>query len=377
MSEPGEEPAIGAVVLGMGRSGTSAVTEMLVAAGFSAGRERDLMAADRHNPRGYWENLRIWELNEEILGRLGGSWFAPPPEEAQRTARDWATARLEGALTQLVAHGDGAPVALKDPRVGVMMTLWAPIIARYLHPVLVIRDPLEIAQSLCLRDATPVPFALASWELHLTALVRHLRDRVVTVAPYRELLGSPDLPRRLVAAVAGHLTDDCARVVRPEAAGAALDPTLRRRRAAVGEQEQELTGRQLALWRMLAGLEAGDQRLRAPGELLRPNPTARACVAAEAKRLQQAEQAAARERQMAATLHECGTLAQRLEAASDATRSLTMTVTAERARAETAATAQRQAEDRLEVMQASWSWRLTAPLRAGRRRLRAPAERVP
>ena len=37
-----------------------------------------------------------------------------------------------------------------------MMPLWQPVIEGVLHPVVVIRDPVEIARSLRLRDGTPL-----------------------------------------------------------------------------------------------------------------------------------------------------------------------------------------------------------------------------
>ncbi len=73
--------AVGVVVLGMGRSGTSAVSRMFVRAGFFAGAEDDLLGAHESNPLGHFENLGIMNTNERILAELGGSWFDPPARE--------------------------------------------------------------------------------------------------------------------------------------------------------------------------------------------------------------------------------------------------------------------------------------------------------
>jgi hypothetical protein len=42
------------------------------------GPEQLLMPPDFANPKGYWEHDEIVSLNDEILGRLGGSWDNPP-----------------------------------------------------------------------------------------------------------------------------------------------------------------------------------------------------------------------------------------------------------------------------------------------------------
>lgn len=98
----------------------------------------------------------------EIISELGGTWFAPPPEELQIPLRSTVQSKLSRALAELV-RGAGAPqVVLKDPHIGVMMPLWQSVIEGVLHPVVVIREPVEIARSLASRDGAPVPFGLAS-----------------------------------------------------------------------------------------------------------------------------------------------------------------------------------------------------------------------
>jgi hypothetical protein len=76
---------VGVVVLGMGRSGTSAVARMFARAGCFAGREDELLPATEANPAGHFEHSRIVMANEWVLAGLGGSWFDPPsPESSTR-----------------------------------------------------------------------------------------------------------------------------------------------------------------------------------------------------------------------------------------------------------------------------------------------------
>src|SRR6516164_1273563 len=79
------------LVLGMHRSGTSAVTQVLALAG--AGLPENVMAGDEHNARGYFEPWRIAMLNDERLRAGGAAWddvFAFPFRPLEpRVERRW------------------------------------------------------------------------------------------------------------------------------------------------------------------------------------------------------------------------------------------------------------------------------------------------
>lgn len=64
-------------ITGMHRSGTSLVTNLLRLCGLYLGDEQDLMPATPDNQRGYWENRKFSDLNDEILAALGGTWDLP------------------------------------------------------------------------------------------------------------------------------------------------------------------------------------------------------------------------------------------------------------------------------------------------------------
>jgi hypothetical protein len=267
----------------MGRSGTSAVAGMFTRAGFFPGRDADLIPATAANPRGHFENLDIWRLNELILERLSGSWFDFPDAATQTGAQSWASPLLRAQLEELVERANGAPVVLKDPRIGVMMPLWGPLPAGRLHPVLVVRDPTEIARSLRARDQTPIAFGLAAWELHLTELLGHLQGRLVTVVPCAWLLVDRRNPVATVVAAANHIEPGLRRALRDSSAPEALVPMLRHNRSGVEDHVECLTGRQHELWRLLAQLAPGDQMLDIPIDLRAPRRRARETVRDETR----------------------------------------------------------------------------------------------
>ena len=63
------------VVLGMLRSGTSALSNVLALIG--AELPRNLMPSSERNPRGYFESQSIFALHEEMIRDIGASWFDP------------------------------------------------------------------------------------------------------------------------------------------------------------------------------------------------------------------------------------------------------------------------------------------------------------
>ena len=100
LAPPGK--AVGAAVLGMHRSGTSAVAGMLAEAGFDGGRAPDLATDDDEgNPRGSFERWSLLARHDALLRQLGASWDVPPTSEQ---------VRAHGVDPEL-ARWLGAPVA--------------------------------------------------------------------------------------------------------------------------------------------------------------------------------------------------------------------------------------------------------------------------
>jgi hypothetical protein len=60
-------------VLGMHRSGTSAVTRALNLLGMDLGLPECLVGLREDNPEGFWENLGFSEVSDEILTRQGAA----------------------------------------------------------------------------------------------------------------------------------------------------------------------------------------------------------------------------------------------------------------------------------------------------------------
>src|SRR5437899_738227 len=72
------ERPMGVFVLGMHRSGTSAVSRSVNAFGVPFGDPADAIQAAPDNPEGFGESRALVTANERLLHVLGGRWDAPP-----------------------------------------------------------------------------------------------------------------------------------------------------------------------------------------------------------------------------------------------------------------------------------------------------------
>lgn len=249
----------GVLVLGMHRSGTSAVAGLLRLLGLDLLAD-DVLPADRANPKGYWESSSLLELNDRILDALGYEWTRPPaagPTWDEDPALLELAATLRPALPERFERGGWV---WKDPRTCLTFPYW--LRATDLDPVLVLvhRDPLEVAASLATRDGIERPLGLALWERYVRHALAAAGGRPTLVTGYAELLDDPvawaESARAFLAehGVGGVRLD-------PDAVSEFVDAGLRRERSDPGRLERELGPQQLELARTLEGLNAAHRAL--------------------------------------------------------------------------------------------------------------------
>ena len=156
---------VAVLVAGMHRSGTSALTRMLVGLGCDA--PRTSMEADAHNALGYWESKVIVELNEAILASGGSSWDDWGPfNPAWRSSPAAAPFRARAVQALEREFGDSPLFVLKDPRICRLLTFWKESLEAFGSTpciVLPVRNPLEVAASLARRDVIEEPFGALLW----------------------------------------------------------------------------------------------------------------------------------------------------------------------------------------------------------------------
>src|ERR1700694_845249 len=108
------------VVVGMHRSGTSAITGALGALGLNLVSPEDRMDRHESNPE-HWESMSIHFHNEDLLGRLGGSWEAPPDLPLGWEERPEIRLAPNPAPLLAAAYPDIGPLVWKDPRVCLLL----------------------------------------------------------------------------------------------------------------------------------------------------------------------------------------------------------------------------------------------------------------
>jgi len=243
------------VVIGMHRSGTSAMTNAIRLLGCSIGDTVDFSSPKRWNPEGNWEHLRLIERNESILNLHGGTWFAPP-----RLSRDWARqpraqAMLPGLRSDFAATYPEEGWVWKDPRACLTLPAWLQTWESAPVAVMAFRHPVAVAKSLATRNGYSLRHGLALWEIYNAQALWNLRELPTIVHSYDDAIeDSTRFADTLSEALAEHGVDLDGST---SAAAEALKPSLRR--STVDEHGLgQLTDRQRQLWELLNGLVAGE-----------------------------------------------------------------------------------------------------------------------
>lgn len=207
----------GVLVLGMHRSGTSALTRALGLLGLGTGARGALMEAAPSNRSGHWEITALTECNDRLLRAAGGRWSGPPADLSglHEAAAGAAGTEARALLADLLPDG---PWTWKDPRLCLTLPFWREVLGGCPPVVVCLRNPLEIAASLERRNGFAVAYGVALWERHLRALWPELADRPVLVVDYDDVLGEPV---RVVDDLAAFVTDHTGVAPNEEARAAA------------------------------------------------------------------------------------------------------------------------------------------------------------
>ena len=178
------------LVLGMHRSGTSAISGVLNFLGASI--PGDLLPPSEDNKKGFFENRRIVEFHERLLKEFGSRWDDPLPlstSSLQSLASRGAARELSALLQEEFA--DQALVLIKDPRMCRLLPVWLQALAygeRDAVAILPVRHPLEVAASLRLRDAIPRAHGLVLWLQHVLEAEQATRSVTRCFVSYENLL---------------------------------------------------------------------------------------------------------------------------------------------------------------------------------------------
>ena len=181
----------GALVLGMHRSGTSAVTRMLSAMGLKASRPEDAVRGP-WNPAGHFESRSLMTLDDRLLRDMGCTWWHPPGA-GERYAEQEAAITVSVREARKVFRGayPRRGWVWKDPRACLLLPFWRQVLGDDVVAVVVLRNPLDVARSLERRNRTTTGFGLALWERYNRLLLAHARGMPALVTRFDDLVDDP------------------------------------------------------------------------------------------------------------------------------------------------------------------------------------------
>lgn len=181
------------VVMGMHRSGTSAMTRTLSLLG--ARLPSGLMpAVNENNETGFWEPQSVADLNDEILQALDSEWDDVFSFRPHQYLSNFDGVYLGRAVELLEEEFEGSEtIVLKDPRISVLGSFWDRALRRAgyaTHYVVMVRNPLEVAESLRARDGFPREKSLLLWTSYMVAADRDTRNHPRIFVSYDQLISN-------------------------------------------------------------------------------------------------------------------------------------------------------------------------------------------
>jgi hypothetical protein len=217
-------------VLGMGRSGTSAITRVLSLCG--VGLPEPLLGASDSNLPGHWEPIDAININNAFLSRRGASWYDPTLRLQGEIA--FSADERETYIEQIRAFIErcyvGPPLVIKEPRIAALADFWfeasrrASIAAKVVIPI---RHPDQVAASLAARDRVSAELSNVLWLKYNFLAERGSRKLPRVFVEYLNLLSNW---RKEIGRIAEGLAVDLSRA--DEAAiDRFLDPNLHRQRS--------------------------------------------------------------------------------------------------------------------------------------------------
>lgn len=194
------------VVLGMHRSGTSAVTRGLKVLGVELG-EKLIPAMDDVNAKGFWEEVDINNFNSDILDTLGFEWNSLTSINASHV--DYLRQQgffLRAAELLKSKVGDSPIFGFKDPRVAKLLPFWKEVFVHCqfdVSYVLAIRHPLSIAHSLSKRDGFEREHSYLLWLGHTLTSLSHSAGTKRVLVDYDLLMKNPAHELERIAKLVG------------------------------------------------------------------------------------------------------------------------------------------------------------------------------
>ena len=178
------------LVLGMHRSGTSALTRVLGLLG--ADLPKNVMAAHASNEAGHWEPVRLVAVHDEMLAEAGSGWDDWRAFDVASLGKARG-AHYKAKIASLIVeeYGDATLFVIKDPRICRFVGLYEEVLgALGITPlyVLTFRNPLAVMKSLASRNEMTAPYAGLLWLRHVLDADEKTRGKSRAIISYERLI---------------------------------------------------------------------------------------------------------------------------------------------------------------------------------------------
>lgn len=241
------EESVGLIVVGMHRSGTSALTGALHASGAYAGDSGDLTGSSIENQKGFFERRDIRQISDALLHAAGADWWKISDfeighiEQSQLEVQRNAFARVVENLSQAKTW------IIKEPRLCLLLPVLIDLIPNPIC-IFIYRNPIEVAKSLRTRNQISLQQGIALWEKYNWSAIEATRARSRVYVSYQDLIADP---HATLDGVVNKLAELGVKgLSRPVDSSNFIDRSLRR--SIVQSEEMEiLTAEQWDLWNLL------------------------------------------------------------------------------------------------------------------------------
>jgi len=176
------------LVLGMHRSGTSALTGVLSLLDIYLGSE--LMKANFANKKGYFENNILYKINESLLSQINSAWDDVFYDE-NKLENITELSELKKAIKKEFEYAD--IFAIKDPRLVFLFPIYKKVLEELKIDIKIIlpyRNPIEVANSLSKRNNMPLEKGMLLWAYHFLLAEKFSRGFERVFVGFDELISN-------------------------------------------------------------------------------------------------------------------------------------------------------------------------------------------
>ena len=187
-------------ILGMHRSGTSMLANLIKNMGIYMGEINDLYEETVYNQDGHFELKQIVDLHDQILKHYNRSWYdvASFNIDLDESFIKICKEKIKGILSDYLQ--DKEYFGIKDPRMCIMLPLWEAVFAELDYQVqyiIITRNPVEVSKSLKKRDGLPLFYGEKLWCYYNNELLKHIKGRKVFLVNYDKILQNKEWINKL------------------------------------------------------------------------------------------------------------------------------------------------------------------------------------